>query len=93
MVNGAMMMCYDDGMRTIIDLPEDQLRALAEYCTRERVSRAEAVRRAVNVLVNADDQRMAERREALAAAVGMWKDRGIDGVEYQRQLRAEWDGE
>jgi hypothetical protein len=23
------------------------------------------------------------------AAFGMWKDRGIDGVDYQRQLRAE----
>lgn len=25
-------------------------------------------------------------------AIGMWKDRKIDGVAYQRKLRREWDG-
>lgn len=34
-------------MRTIIDLPDDQIRRLGEICRREDVSRAEVVRRAV----------------------------------------------
>ena len=33
----------------------------------------------------------ADFKRALDAAFGMWKDRGIDGVEYQRELRAEWE--
>ena len=43
-----MMTCYDDVVRTIIDLPDDQLRKLSDYCQREHVSRAEAIRRAVD---------------------------------------------
>jgi metal-responsive CopG/Arc/MetJ family transcriptional regulator len=27
----------------------------------------------------------------LDAAFGLWKDHAVDGVEYQRKLRAEWD--
>jgi len=34
-------------MRTIIDLPEDQLEGLAAVCEREKASRAEVIRRAV----------------------------------------------
>jgi len=35
-------------MRTIVDLPEEQMRKLALFCRREKISRAEAVRRAVD---------------------------------------------
>jgi hypothetical protein len=34
-----------------------------------------------------------ERSTTKAAVGGLWKDRGIDGVDYQRALRAEWDRE
>jgi len=80
-------------MRTIIDLPEEQVRALADYCAREKVSRAEAVRRAVAILVEERERRQRDHKEALKAAFGIWKDRGIDAVEYQRKLRSEWDRE
>lgn len=78
-------------MRTIVDLPDEQIRGLAEYCEREHVSRAEALRRAVAVLLTEAERRREEREKALDAVFGMWKDRGVDGVEYQRALRAEWD--
>jgi hypothetical protein len=29
--------------------------------------------------------------DPLEAAFGLWKDHAMDGVEYQRKLRAEWD--
>ncbi len=35
-------------MRIIVDLPEEQIRKLTLFCRRERISRAEAVRRAVD---------------------------------------------
>lgn len=78
-------------MRTIIELTDEQIEGLRRLCEREGISRAEAVRRGVELLLREKDARMEERRAALDAAFGMWKDRDIDGVEYQRALRAEWD--
>ena len=76
-------------MRTIIDLPDDQLQWLAGVCAREGISRAEAIRRAVEASMQSDSE--ADFKRALDAAFGSWQGHGIDGVEYQRKLRAEWD--
>ncbi len=71
-------------MRTIVDIPGEQLDSLSSVCQREGISRAEAVRRAVASYLNeqADDTE--------DDAFGMWRKRKIDGVAYQRKLRAEW---
>jgi hypothetical protein len=79
------MTFYDDAVRTIIDLPEDQLDALDGICRRESISRAEAIRRAVALLVR---DRAAG---ALHAAFGLWRGaRVVDGLTYQERLRREW---
>ena len=72
-------------MRTIIDLPSDQLEALAEICRRDGISRAEAIRQAVAQHV----QR--ERTDQASGAFGLWKNRPVDGLKYQRRVRREWD--
>ena len=80
-----MMTCYDDAVRTIIDLPGDQLDALDGICRRESISRAEAIRRAVDLLVR---DRAAG---ASHAAFALWRgSRAVDGLAYQRRLRKEW---
>lgn len=79
-----MMTWYDDVMRTIIDLPAEQLDALTEVCAREGISRAEAVRRAVREFTQA------RRPEGGAAAFGLWKRRRTGGLAYERRLRREW---
>jgi ribbon-helix-helix CopG family protein len=79
-----MMTCYDDVMRTIIELPEDQLEALDALCRRDSISRAEAIRRAVGALIRS---RPAPERER---AFGLWRGRGEDGLAYQRRARREW---
>lgn len=71
-------------MRTIVDLPEEQVRRLGELCRRDGVSRAEAVRRAVADYLGAHALR--ERQDAF----GMWRDRRVDGLEYEGRLRREW---
>lgn len=86
-----MISWYDDVMRTIIELPDEQVRALADYCLREKVSRAEAIRRAVEQMVRAQQADETERMAAIDAAFGLWKDRGIDTDTYLRELRVEWD--
>jgi hypothetical protein len=79
-----MMTCYDDVVRTIIELPEDQLEALDALCRRDSISRAEAIRRAVGALIRI---RSAAERDL---AFGLWRGRGEDGLAYQRRARREW---
>jgi hypothetical protein len=71
-------------MRTIVDIPEVQLQPIAEQCRRESISRAELVRRAIELYLE-------QRRGEGGDVFGLWRDRGHDGVEYQRALRSEWD--
>ena len=72
-------------MRTIIELPPAQIDALDALCRRERISRAEAIRQAVAAHVGRASA------VARASAFGLWRDRGIDALAYERQLREEWD--
>ena len=71
-------------MRTIIDLPDHQLDSLAELCRQGRISRAEAIRRAVALYIKKHGA--ADKDEAF----GLWRGRKVEGVAYQRRLRREW---
>ena len=82
-----MMPSYDDGMRTIIEIPDEQLRALDAWRRTRGMTRAEAVRRAVAGLLQDED----EVRTAVESAFGLWRGRDIDGLAEQDRLRAEWD--
>lgn len=72
-------------MRVTVDLPHEQLVALTGYCEREGIARAEAVRRAVRLLLASMEE------EDLARVFGAWRAKDIDGIAYQRAIRAEWD--
>lgn len=71
-------------MRTIIDLPDDQVIALAELCKTEKISRAEAIRRALGEMLA--KKKIKGREEAF----GSWENRG-DGRKIVENLRKEWD--
>jgi metal-responsive CopG/Arc/MetJ family transcriptional regulator len=72
-------------MRTIIDLPVEQLEALDGICRLDRISRAEAIRQAVTLLMR---QRGAGRS---GMAFGIWRGtHQVDGLKYQERLRREW---
>jgi Ribbon-helix-helix protein, copG family len=79
------MTWYDDVMRTIIELPAEQIEALDALGRRDRISRAEAIRRAVAKYVRP------MRREGADPAFGLWRTRRVDGLKYQERLRREWD--
>ena len=79
------MTCYDDAMRTIVDLPTGQVDSLDEWCRREGISRAEAVRRAVADYLQKHHTTGAEK------AFGLWRALPENGVTYQARLRREWD--
>lgn len=84
-----MMTSNDDIMRTIVELPDTQIKALARFCRREGVSRAEAIRRAVDKLVAGGE--IAEAQQNLQAGFGLWRGRQTDGRSYVEALRAEWE--
>jgi len=79
-------------MRTIIELPEEQIKNLTLLCEKENISRTEAVRRAVSILLAESNIKPAKK--ATDAFFGVWKDRPDmdDSVAYQRRLRSEWEG-
>ena len=71
-------------MRTIIELPQEQLTHLDAHCRRENVSRAEAIRRAIDAM-------LAGRSKADAAgAFGLWRNRGVEAAAELERLRDEW---
>ena len=71
-------------MRTIVDLPEQDISDLAEISRREKISRAEAIRRAVRLYV-------AQLEPAGKQNVfGLWRGRKQDGLRYEDQLRGDW---
>lgn len=70
-------------MRTLVDLPEDELEELNILSRSRKVSRAELIRQAVSGF-------LAQNKAALEDSFGIWKKKGVDGVEYQEKLRREW---
>lgn len=82
-----MMTRYDDIMRTIIDIPPNQLSALDSWSQARGISRAEAIRQAVARLLAAEN----DRKLVVDETSGMWSARQEDGLAAQGALRAEWD--
>jgi metal-responsive CopG/Arc/MetJ family transcriptional regulator len=80
-----MMMLYVIIMRTIVDIPEDVLKELDDLARRDDVSRAEAVRRAMAEYL---EKRRSSRGDA---AFGIWKSKKIDALQYEDELRGEWN--
>lgn len=71
-------------MRITIELSEEQERRLADVCHREGVSRAEVIRRAVAQYLD-----KAYIRNP-GDAFGIWRDRNVDGLRFERRVRREW---
>jgi hypothetical protein len=71
-------------MRTLIDLPDPQIQALAALCDRVKQSRAAVIRVAV------DEYLARHKPQPLQAGFGLWGTEGRDGLDYQRDIRAEW---
>ncbi len=80
-------------MRTIVDLPKEQIEALDTYAKSKGISRAAAVREAVATYL---PEKKKKKRD-----LNYWRNhpafgsekmpKGFDSVEYVRKLRAEWD--
>ncbi|MGI8437101.1 MAG: ribbon-helix-helix protein, CopG family [Chthoniobacterales bacterium] len=76
-------------MRTIVDLPETQIKALDSYRKRAGISRAEAVRRAVEAFIPARGKGATDFT-AHPAFGSSKRYRKEDSVKTVRRLREEW---
>ncbi len=72
-------------MRTIVDLPEEQIAQLAALADEKTLSRAELVRRAVAEYLRT------HYRQNEDEAFGLWKQRDINSLDYENALRNEWE--
>ena len=72
-------------MRTIVDLSEEDLKAIKSLAKRQKVSQAETIRRAVR-----DYLEVNRGEQPDAAAFGLWAGRE-DGLVYQQMIRDEWE--
>jgi hypothetical protein len=72
-------------MRTLVDIPDNEVEALASICAEEKVSRAEIIRRAIRDYI-------AKKSPGAIDAFGLWKEESesLDGMEYQEKIRSEW---
>ncbi len=80
-------------MRTIVDLPDDQIKMLDAITKKENVSRAELVRRAVRDYI---EKRQGDIDKGIDDYFGFLKETpdafdGLDGVGYQNRTRSEWN--
>ena len=74
-------------MRTIIDIPDAQIKILNRLSKKKKVSRAEIIRQALtDYVVN-----YAKSKKSYKSAFGIWKDQQLDSLSYQQKLRKEWD--
>ena len=74
-------------MRTIVDLSQEQLGALARLCEVQKISRAEAIRRAVDRLLK---ESLVEEKNI---GFGMWRNKGLTARLYVDNLRDEWSAQ
>lgn len=80
-------------MRTIVDIPEDQIKALDSLGKKDNLSRAELVRRAVQAYLEVEQGRTAGAVDAYFGFLQGVPDAfgGMDSLDYQQDMRGEWD--
>lgn len=71
-------------MRTLVDIPEDDLKKLDAFALQTRRSRASTIRDAIKLYLASRSG-----NDWIARGAGYWKDRDDigDAVEYQRTMR------
>ena len=76
-------------MRTLVDIPDDDLALINAVTKAQSISRAEFVRRAIAQSLST--HRKAQIEQARNAAFGLLAGRSIDGMDYQERIRREWE--
>jgi hypothetical protein len=71
-------------MKTLIDIPDNDIQKLERLAGSRKTSRASVIREAIaNYLAD-------HGRAQASGAFGAWKKQKVDGLKHQRKLRGEW---
>ncbi len=71
-------------MRTLVDIEDTAIEQLDNLAARSKQSRAALIRQAISEFLGKG------RSQAAADAFGLWGKQKIDGLAYERKVRAEW---
>ena len=72
-------------MRTIVEIPQEQIEEMDRLRKTKRVSRTELIRQAVETFLRE------QRQTAGHGAFGIWKSKPVDALAMERKLRKEWE--
>ena len=70
-------------MKTLIEIPNKQIESLSIICNEFNISRSEAIRRGIDLFIKTNNKKHID-------VFGILKDKTIDGLKYQNNLRDEW---
>jgi metal-responsive CopG/Arc/MetJ family transcriptional regulator len=73
-------------MRTIVEIPDELVDALDRMKAREKASRSQLIRKAIDSFLHAKKASGLNQRPGF----GSWGKRGPEGLEHQRRMRSEW---
>jgi len=71
-------------VRTLVDIGDQEVKALDRLARREKMSRAALIRKAI------DDFLARNNADSEVEAFGLWGAGKIDGLAYQEDIRSEW---
>lgn len=71
-------------MKTLIEIEDADIEALDAIAARSKQSRSALIRRAIASFL--EEARSGAEEEAF----GLWGKRKVDGLAYQKRIRAEW---
>ncbi len=77
-------------VRAVISFDDKELKRIDALARKTKRSRAQVIREVMSQHLKKEDVQPTWK-ELVSQTAGMWKHKNIDGVEYQRKLRAEWD--
>jgi metal-responsive CopG/Arc/MetJ family transcriptional regulator len=78
---------YEHSMRTIVDIPDTQIKILDQLSKNKRLSRAHIIRKALDLYIT----NYTKSKKAYESAFGIWKSKKLDALTYQCKLRDEWE--
>ena len=71
-------------MRTIIEVPDDDIKHLDCIVKQQNKSRAAIIREAIRIYLES------KTVDSDKSAFGIWKEKKVDGIHYQEQVRSDW---
>ena len=78
-------------VRTLISISDQKLRKIDVLARKNKKSRAQVVREAVDLYLKKNEVKQENWKELVRRTAGLWKHKNIDTDAYLTRLRSEWE--